>query len=300
MNISDIEAWRAVQTTGTTQGGARLLGISQSAVSRRISQLESDLGVALFLRESARLVPTQANHRLSSHLSELLESSYRLSETAQKIGSGMDPSVPLRLAFPHSLIRHVVPRLIRGFMTLHPDARFEVFNGSYQAIQRMISNKEVDLGFLRLPDTTSGVSFSPPITAHSVCVMPTDHPLTRKEVIAITDLAGQPLVLLGRRRVPRNDIDLMFNNAGISQNVLIETHSVGSACGMVAEGLGLTIINDLMLTDMGTLPVVARRLHPNIAHHFALAHITGSLSEMGRAFETYALHEMMQAGNQRA
>lgn len=288
MNINDMEAWRAVTATGTTQGAARVLGISQSAVSRRIAQLEARLGVSLFLREHARLVPTRANHRLSAHLSELLESCYRLNDVARQVRKGNDIAEPLRLAMPHSLSRRIMPGLIAAFLKEHHQARFEIFNGSYFDIRRMIVDKSADVGLLRLPETSDGIALAPSFQAASVCILPIDHPLAKKELIHVRDLSGVPLVLLGRRRMPRNDIDLVFTNAGVRQNVRIEAHSVGSACGLVAQGIGVSIVNSLMLNDLGPLPIVARPFRPDLPHHFAFGHATDTKTELVRKWLEFA------------
>ena len=56
--LRELEALRALATTGTTVGAAQRLGISQSAVSRSLSQLEERLGRSLFVRASGRIYPT--------------------------------------------------------------------------------------------------------------------------------------------------------------------------------------------------------------------------------------------------
>ena len=63
--LREFESLRAVVTTGTTIGAAKRLGISQSAVSRSLAQLEARVGRSLFVRQSGRIEPTAEALRLN-------------------------------------------------------------------------------------------------------------------------------------------------------------------------------------------------------------------------------------------
>ena len=71
--LREFESLRAVVATGTTIGAARRLGISQSAVSRSISQLEARVGRSLFIRRSGRIEPTSDALRLNDKLDPIFE-----------------------------------------------------------------------------------------------------------------------------------------------------------------------------------------------------------------------------------
>ena len=77
MKLKDLEAFRAVMSTGSTQAAADLLGISQSAVSRRVTQLEKDLELKLFFQEGSRLAPSRINALLEPRIADVLEQWYR-------------------------------------------------------------------------------------------------------------------------------------------------------------------------------------------------------------------------------
>ena len=114
-SIREYEALRAVITSGTTNGAARLLGISQPTVSRAVSQLEARLDVVLFERRGGRLRPTAEALRLNAQLDRLFD--------AISLINGSDPdepgNQPLRLAAPPSLA-DLVGACMASFMKLHP------------------------------------------------------------------------------------------------------------------------------------------------------------------------------------
>jgi DNA-binding transcriptional LysR family regulator len=135
----------------------------------------------------------------------------------------------------------------------------------------MLKDGRAELGFVRLPVEKSGLQVTPLIRVRTVCVMPRDHSLTVLKEVRIKDLTGVPLILLGRLRAPRREIDQMFWNAGVRSDVRIEAHSVLSACGMVAAGLGVTLVNELMARDYAHLPIVIRPMKERLDHSFAFA-----------------------------
>ena len=80
-----------------------------------------------------------------------------------------------------------------------------------------------------------------------------------------------PLILLGRRRMPRRDVDEAFWKAGLVPNIRVESHSVMSACSLAASGLGVTLVNELMARDYDHLSVTFRPVKSELPHRFAFA-----------------------------
>ncbi|MGQ5720023.1 LysR family transcriptional regulator [Hyphomicrobiales bacterium] len=289
IKIIDLEAYRAVMSTGSTQGAAELLGISQSAVSRRISQLEEELGIQLFIREGARIVPSRLNELLETHVADVLERVHILDDAANKIRSGRYENALLRIAVPPGICRKIMPKIIAGFLDKYPQTRFEILHGTYDVISRMLDEKQAEIGFLRLPFRDSNFMYSDVIIARSVCVMAKNHPLTKHKIIRPENLRDEPLVLLGRRRSPRHDLDLVFSSHGVRPKIRLEAHSVSSACGFSAEGIGVSIVNSLLVQDCMDLDTEVRLFLPDVPHHFAFVYPDKPrLPELGAEFITYA------------
>jgi len=271
VRLDQLETYLSVVATGTTFGAAQALGISQSAVSRRIAQLESTLGIALFVRGRTRLVPTSEARLLEGRMRGVLERGTVLSARAKELADGNSAEVVLRVAFPSSLTLSVVPRIVARFLEAHDRVRIELHTGPYDTIERMLLDERAEIGFVRLPAQSAGLATRPLITASTVCVMPLDHPLARHASIAIRDLDGVPLVLLGRRRAARQPIDDAFAEAGVTPVVRVEAHSVCTACALVSTGVGVTLVNEVMARDTKHLPVAIRPLERRIDHEFAFA-----------------------------
>lgn len=271
MNLSLLETFRAVVEKGTTQAAANALGLSQSAVSRRIALLEQELGLPLFVRDRARLIPTRESRLLQGQIASLVDHGARLALRAGELRSGNLGTEMLRVAFPASLTMSIVPAILAEFLQSNPQVQVELHTGAYDAIERMICDERAELGFLRMPTTSSDLSTMPVIEAPTVCVMPAGHALSARPMVSIADLHGVPLILLGRMRMARRDIDEAFWAAGLRPVVRVEAHSVQSACALAARGIGVTLVNGLMARDFAHLPITIRPLREGLRHRFAFA-----------------------------
>jgi DNA-binding transcriptional LysR family regulator len=271
MQLNLLETFRAVLEQGSTLAAARRLGLTQSAVSRRIAQLEAELAVTLFLRDRGRLVPTRECQALQGQIFGLVDRGQRLQHLARDLRRGNSPALRLRVAVPASMTLSIMPRILSRYLAENDRVQVELHSGPYDTIERMLMDDRAELGFLRIPVQRPGLAVTPVIATQSVCVMPEDHPLCARPAVRMQDLQKEPLILLGRMRAPRRDLDAAFWSIGQVPNVRIEAHSVMSACALVAEGLGLTIVNGLMARDFDHLPIVARPLLPAIEDRFAFA-----------------------------
>jgi DNA-binding transcriptional LysR family regulator len=271
LHLNLLETFRAVIEQKSTQAAAKTLGITQSAVSRRIAQLEDELKLELFRRDKGRLIPTRDCQALQGNIFGMVDRGQHLQQLAQDLQHGNSPAIRLRIAVPASLTLSIMPRIIRQFLEQNDRVQIELHSGPYDTIERMLLDDRAELGFLRIPAQREGLHVMPAIETHTVCVMPDAHPLTQKKVITMADLRGQPLILLGRMRAPRRELDEAFWTAGLTPNARVEAHSVLSACSMVAEGLGLTLVNALMARDFAHLGLTTRPLYPLLSHRFAFA-----------------------------
>ncbi|WP_246020570.1 LysR family transcriptional regulator [Paracoccus subflavus] len=115
--ISDIRTFLAVLDAGSISGAAARADLSKSVVSKRISDFESALGVALFVRHAGRITPTDAALALADRLRPALA---ELVAATESVGAEVELRGRLAIAAPMSFgIRHLGP-VIAGFARAHP------------------------------------------------------------------------------------------------------------------------------------------------------------------------------------
>ena len=271
MQLNLIETFKAVMETGSTLSAARELDVTQSAVSRRIAQLEEGLGLKLFIRDRGRLLPTKECQLLQGELFALADKGNQIFDLARELRVGNSTEITLRIAVPASLTLSIIPRILSEYLARYDRVRVELLTGPYDAIERMLTDGRAEIGFVRIPVHMQGLKVTPILSARTVCVMRKDHPLAEKSLIHVKDLKDVPLILLGRRRMPRRDVDEAFWKAGLVPNIRVEAHSVMSACSLAASGLGVTLVNELMARDYDHLSVTFRPVKSELPHRFAFA-----------------------------
>lgn len=104
---------------GSVSAAAQRLGLTQSAVSRQIGQVEAALGVTLFDRVRQRIAPTEAGRRLTAEIAPLLTDLLRACATAAEAGQGLSLAV-----LPSFATRWLVPRL-PDFHARYPKLRLD-------------------------------------------------------------------------------------------------------------------------------------------------------------------------------
>jgi DNA-binding transcriptional LysR family regulator len=268
MNIRQLEAFRAVMATGSATSAATRLNMTQPAVSRLLAQFEKDMGVELFLREKGRLTPTPEAVALFEEVDSAFDGIQRIARLAgdlRAVNTGV-----LRLIVPHSLAERVLPPLLKEFKRAHPDVRVVISMGTYEGIERSVAGRQHDIGFVKLPVGHWGVDIDRLPTVESVCVLPKGHRLSNYEKIGPQDLKDEPMILIGRHRPSRFEIDLAFKKKRIMPHVSFETHTVETACALVAAGLGVSIVNYLMAAQHINDGIAIVPFRPSVKHEFAL------------------------------
>jgi len=279
--LRELEALRALITAGTTVGAARRLGISQSAVSRALTQLESRVGRALFERTSGRIEPTEHALRLNDRLDPLFAT------LADIEGTDWTPreEEPLRLIIPPTLAHHfIIPKVAR-FIKSAPSRRVQLDIQATDVLISGILDGRYDLGLTSGMIQRSGVTLVPWRKSKIVCAMPDGHPLSRKQAIVPADLEGADLVGFLGRLGTRNLMDQILSLAGVHYNRLAETATNMAALELVREGLGVTFINPFPLLSNGMEGIVVRPFKAPVEYQTSFVLPAGKpATELARQF----------------
>lgn len=287
MNTKQLEVLRTLLATGSTIAAAKALGVSQSGISRMLQQLESDIGLALFAREKGRLIATPEARLLAHDAENILLAVERMNGRAEDLRSGAAGPDVVRIGLPGSLWENFAPAMMSDYVKRFPGVRIETFFESTAVIARLIEQRVIDFGFLRIDgDIGPGIEIEQVLTGESVCVIPRRHILAAEKEITPKHLRDVPLILIGRQKPHRMQLDQSFRRAGVKQLIKIETHTNSSACAYVAQGLGVAIISSFYANLYRHLPIVRRRFVPRAVQTFGLARPTGiplSLAAVGLA-----------------
>jgi DNA-binding transcriptional LysR family regulator len=149
----------------------------------------------------------------------------------------------------------------------------------------MVHARSADLGFVRLPTEDPGFEVRPLLRGGTTCVMAKDHPLATKETIELKDLARNDLILLGRQRTARHELEDELRAAKAPHHCRIEVHSVEAACACAAAGLGVAVVPALIASFFRSLPIEMRPFRPARVSDYGIISLPGlPLSRSAEAF----------------
>ena len=297
MNFKQLEAFQAIMLSGSTIGAAERMGLSQPAISRLLAQLEEDLALRLFVREKGRLSPTAEAHALLHDAQVLMDSAQCFRRHAEQLRLGGFKRRLLKVAVPSTLATTLMPVLAKRFMQAHPDVVLEVLSGSYNDTERALLSRDADIGLVRLPTEMQGLRTCATLDSEAVCILPKGHALEALAEIGPMDLIDASLILLGRQRQIRHDIDMAFRQQRVHPRVALEVHSISEACAHVAQGLGVSIVNALLAQHCPHEAITSRPFRPRIAYQLGIATVANATNSPLQDTFTRLLVEAMDASS---
>ncbi|MFD2265626.1 LysR family transcriptional regulator [Lacibacterium aquatile] len=285
MNLKHLQVFKAVMEAGSTIAAAGSLGLSQSAISRQLTALEEDIGFELFIRDKGRLLPRPEAQAFFREVDALMLSLTQVRLAAESLKNGATGEILVRMAFPHTMANTSLPGMVAEYLKDRPSVTLEILQGPYDAIERMVRSRVADFGFVRMPTEDQSLDFRPITVSGTLCVMPKGHPLAENQIIEIRDLARADLILLGRQRVNRTELEFELRRAGAGYRCRLEVHSVQTACACAAAGLGVAIIPKVFASAVSDLALEMRPMRPDRSYSYGIITLPDSpLSVAAEAF----------------
>ncbi|TPQ31014.1 transcriptional regulator [Bradyrhizobium guangdongense] len=267
INSRQVEAFRAMMVTGSVTEAAKLVAVTQPAVSRLLRDFQGLLKMKLFERRGTGLVPTAAATALYMEVERSFVGLERITAAAEEIRSRRTGT--LRIAALPALSNGYLPRLAGHFLKERPNLNLAFFGVISPIVVDWVLNNQCDVGFAEVPIAHSGLpSLRLPALAR-VAVLPSGHRLAAKDVLQPRDFEGETFVSLSAGSSGRHLIDQAFSRDDVRRVLRVETALSEIMCGMVSSGLGVAICDPFTAQEFSTRGVVVRRFVPRIDFEFA-------------------------------
>ena len=223
---------------------ARGLGTSQPALSRGILELESELGVDIFVRHGKRVLGlTEPGREILARAERVLAEVDGI-ERATADFRARDAG-ELRIATTHTQARYVLPAVIREFRKRYPAVRLTLLQGSPKQITQSLLVREVDFAIAtEVSDDQPELITIPAFEWEHVVVVPKRHPLLDKP-LTLEALQRYPLITYVEEFAGRRRIDRAFKQAGLTPDVVLAAIDSDVIKTYVSLGLGVGIMADL-------------------------------------------------------
>ncbi|PLC54643.1 LysR family transcriptional regulator [Pollutimonas nitritireducens] len=283
MLLKEIEVFRTVMTCGTTSKAAKLLGVSQPAISQSLRRLEAQAGIALFLRLRGRLHATPEAQALLVEVDRCFVGldaiEHRLRSLRQFSGGRLSvASLPaLGIGF--------LPRVLGSMDLLAKQRTISLQIMSSREVRERLLSGQCDMGLMADEVSTIGLEHSFFSRLNGIIALPATHPLAGKSIIKPTDLHGQPFIALNPEDTSRRQLQVILDKHSVTPSVLVETPYSVSVCEMVQQGLGIGLVSPVMALDYAQRGIVLRRFTETITFTCILGFPVGKqLTSFTQAF----------------
>ncbi|MCM7067850.1 LysR family transcriptional regulator [Enterobacter hormaechei] len=222
-----------------------IIGLSQSAVSHSVKELETQTGVKLLDRTTREVVLTEAGQQLAMRLERLLD---ELNSTLRDVGRlGQQLSGTVRVAASQTISAHLIPQCIAESNHRYPDIDFVLHDRPQQWVLESIRQGDVDFGIVIDPGAVSDLECEVVLSEPFLLLCRDDDPLASMPQVAWQALQGANLVLQDYASGSRPLIDAALAAQGVKATIVQEIGHPATLFPMVEAGIGISVLPALAL-----------------------------------------------------
>ncbi|MGH2378414.1 MAG: LysR family transcriptional regulator [Candidatus Limnocylindria bacterium] len=239
MKVERLAAFLEVARTGNLTRAARLLDLTQPALSERLLGLERDLETDLFVRTHRGVRLTDAGRALVPHAERAMAAIADGRRVVDELRRGEGGRLAVGAA--PAVSTYVLPVVLRRFNRAHPEVELSVRTGHSEEVLDMVLREDVQVGVvreLRHPEVVTVPLYEDEL----VLVVPRTHRFAGRERIRIADLAQEHLVTFDRASSYTELTQALFREAGIVPRGTIELDNIDAAKKCVVQGLGVALL----------------------------------------------------------
>jgi len=265
--LRQLEAFQAVAKQGSITRAAQSLGISQPAASRLLSDFSNSVAIELFQREAGMLVPTSEARYLLSEVGRVFDSLRHLEElnrdlTDRKAGH-------LRIACLPGFATSHLPQLLAKFLEQRPGVNLTLEPDRPERILEWIIGEQYDCGITdRFPGHPAVEHID--IDIRTVCIFPKGHRLAELDCVTPNDLKEEKIIHTRKDSPLFSKLSQTFSDCGVLLNSWVEVRQFSTACIMVSQGQGVSIVSALDADQYKSSGMEMRPFEPEIFHHLSI------------------------------
>ncbi len=269
VDFKNLETFLEVARLASFRAASMRLNATQPAISQRVAQLESQLGVRLFVRESRTVTPTPKGRELMLYAEKLL------ALRAEMIAAVGDPATlvgVLRIGVAETIVHTWLPRLIERVSREYPRLTIEIEVDISPNMRERLISRELDLAFL-MDTFASEPLVSRDLCRHALAFVASPRLAGVGTTMTLEDLARHPIMTFSRRTKPYEAVYEAFNRPDLPRVRLHASASIATLVRMAEQGLGIAAIPPAIVRDHladGRLVMIDTRVRfPDLAFRAA-------------------------------
>ena len=259
MNLETLHLYCEIVRVHSFSRGAAENGVSQSAASQAVQQLESELHVQLLDRSKRPFALTPEGRKFYEACRTLLQNFERTRAEISQARQELEGTV--RVAAIYSVGLHGISGQMQRFLSLHPKTRVRLECLHPRQVVETVVQDEADLGVLSYPPANRALSVVPLRSDPIVFVCPPHHRLARRRTLSATDLNGEPFVAFDADLSIRKAIDRALRKRNAKAQVVMEFDNVETIKQAIINGAGVsllpapTIVKEVGIRTLSAVPL---------------------------------------------
>jgi len=262
INVRHLEVFRTVVKAGSVTAAARMLYISQPAVTKTLRLLEDELGLTLFSRVKGRLACTPEADALMPEVERLFGSVESVNQAATEIRHGTRGRITV--AAVSTITMSMVARAVAAFHRAHPNVVFDVRALPTRHVVEYVNTSQVDMGILDVPAPTGTLEVEEFCSAAVCCVMHQSHPLAKHAELSPELLHDHLLISFADDTLTGWRLREAFRSRNVPYRTGLVSNSTGTACAMVQGLAAVALVDPFTLMSQAFPELVVRRFVPTL------------------------------------
>jgi DNA-binding transcriptional LysR family regulator len=286
MNLRQMEVFHAIMQTGSVTAAARMLHVTQPAVSAVLKHCEEQLGLRLFERAGGRLQPTREAEAIFPDIAGVFGQLDEVKDLTQDLAAGRVGRLRIAGSFP--IANGDLARAVAEFVIERPKVQVDLQSlTSPQAVDQVVS-REVELGVVYGPVTNPEVETEVLLRSGLACIMRENHPLARRRRVKVTDLRHHSLITYLPQTLLRNHVDEALLQAGVTPDLKVQVALSITGIVLAYYDAGVALVEPFLIDTLGLTGLVARPLSPAITVETLLVrHRSTPPSRLAAAFTSH-------------
>jgi DNA-binding transcriptional LysR family regulator len=272
VGFQELRLFREIATAKSMSRGAAHCGVSQSAASQHVQEVERRLGLPLFDRSKRPLELTQAGKLYADFCRDVLHRQEEFSLALESLKG--DVAGTVRVASIYSIGLSEMSRLQDEFSIRYPASNLAVEYMRPDKIYDSVLNDSADLGLVSYPVSSRDIAAIPWRDEEMQLAVSPSHPLATREEVYPADLNGQDFIAFDEDLSIRRELDRFLRVQGIEIHPVMHFDNIGMIKEAVALGSGISILPArTMQAEIAQGRLVAVPLHaPELVRPVGVVH----------------------------
>lgn len=282
LDFRHIDAFRAVMKASNMVQAAKMVGISQPAISRLIAEMERETELVLFDRTSGRLRPLDAAKQLLEEVDRRYAGLEAIRQYARSLKDQERP--PLVFGAVTSFAIGFAARAVKRFSCLENAAKVQIEMASSSLIRDLVSASKCDVALVTAGIDLSTVASKPFAKIDLVLAVPANDPMAKLPLITAAMLRERHLISHRYDDMVSWGLWQLFSEHDLHDRVVAETVYSANLCALVREGVGVGFVHPIAALDFVADGIVLRKFEQSLPIETILIRNHGVMPETVDSF----------------